>query len=213
MAEAVAGRRERKKEETKQKIFLAAVGLFTEKGFDATTVDEIADRADVAKGTFFNYFPRKEALLHYLAESWLETAEDTVAQTDRSAEERIVELFVMAAESFGENRELARTVARFSMEQICAPTAETAGTHLRIDGVLDELWRQGQTGGEFRADVEPALARGVMGATFIGAVTWWVGGPDGRVDPCALDVGLPELIRTHLALVFDGLRSRGGGRS
>ena len=68
MTEPVVGRRERKKEETKRRIFETAVQLFNERGFDATTIDEIAERADVAKGTFFNYFPRKESLLQYLAE-------------------------------------------------------------------------------------------------------------------------------------------------
>lgn len=36
--------------------------LFTEKGFDNTTVSEIADAADIGKGTFFTYFPTKEAI-------------------------------------------------------------------------------------------------------------------------------------------------------
>ena len=85
MTEATVGRRERKKEETKRKIFEAAVKLFTDKGFSATTVDEIAEAADVAKGTFFNYFPRKEAIVHYLFEEWAEAGEQIVAETSRPA--------------------------------------------------------------------------------------------------------------------------------
>lgn len=41
----------------------AATALFTERGFDAPTVDEIAEAADVAKGTIYNYFDSKEAIL------------------------------------------------------------------------------------------------------------------------------------------------------
>jgi len=52
------GRRERKKEETRHRIFVAALKLFNDNGFEATTIDDITARADVSKGTFFNYFPR-----------------------------------------------------------------------------------------------------------------------------------------------------------
>src|SRR3954468_2894236 len=61
-------RRERRKEETRSQIFQAAMRLFERKGVFNTTVEEIAASADVAKGTFFNYFPSKEAILTKLAE-------------------------------------------------------------------------------------------------------------------------------------------------
>lgn len=210
MTDAAVGRRERKKEETKQKIFLAAVGLFNEKGFAAATVDDIAERADISKGTFFNYFPRKEAILQYIAETWVEVAEDTALETDRSAEERIIELFTMAAASYGENRELARVVARFSMQQLCAPTPEAEGTHTRLEQVFSEIWRQGQARGEFRSDVDGAVAHGVTGSVFVGALMWWLGTPDGRVDPAALKLTLPQVVRANISLLFEGLRARKG---
>ena len=45
---------------------MAAMELFSCKGFDQTTVEEITRAADVGKGTFFNYFPTKEHVLGYL---------------------------------------------------------------------------------------------------------------------------------------------------
>jgi AcrR family transcriptional regulator len=60
---AAAGRVERKKEETKQKIIAAALGLFQQQGFDATTMEQIAAQADIAKGTLYSSFPVKEAIL------------------------------------------------------------------------------------------------------------------------------------------------------
>jgi AcrR family transcriptional regulator len=65
------GRRQRRKTETRRQIFQAAMKLFEKKGFFGTTVEEITDNADVGKGTFFNYFPSKEAILSALAERQL----------------------------------------------------------------------------------------------------------------------------------------------
>jgi AcrR family transcriptional regulator len=57
-----AGRRERKKAATRASIVEAAHELFLEHGFDAVSVREIADRADVSPTTVFAHFPQKEAL-------------------------------------------------------------------------------------------------------------------------------------------------------
>ncbi len=75
-AEPEVSRRERKKEATKERIFKAAFALFKQQGVDATTVEEICEKADVAKGTFFNYFPHKEAVFGYLGEDWFAQAEE-----------------------------------------------------------------------------------------------------------------------------------------
>ena len=57
-----AGLRERKKQETRRRISDVATTLFRERGFDAVTVAEVAEAANVSKMTVFNYFPRKEDL-------------------------------------------------------------------------------------------------------------------------------------------------------
>ena len=54
--------RERKKRQTRQRISDIATGLFLERGFDAVTVAEIAEVAEVSVNTVYNYFPAKEDL-------------------------------------------------------------------------------------------------------------------------------------------------------
>ncbi|MFJ6572963.1 TetR/AcrR family transcriptional regulator [Streptomyces sp. NPDC091292] len=56
------GLRERKKRQTRQHISDVATGLFLERGFDAVTIAEIAQAADVSVNTVYNYFPAKEDL-------------------------------------------------------------------------------------------------------------------------------------------------------
>ena len=69
VAVVVRSRRERKKQEVYDRLLEAAWRLFGEQGYDETTVAEIAEAADVAKGTFFNHFPTKESLAEALL-SW-----------------------------------------------------------------------------------------------------------------------------------------------
>ena len=59
---AVAGIRQRRKEIRPQQLLDAALELFVEKGFAATRSEEVAQRAGVAKGTLYLYYPSKEEL-------------------------------------------------------------------------------------------------------------------------------------------------------
>ena len=54
------GLRERKKAKTKAAIQQHALRLFREQGYNATTVEQIAEAAEISTGTFFRYFPNKE---------------------------------------------------------------------------------------------------------------------------------------------------------
>lgn len=61
--EQVGGLRERKRRETLQRITEAGIRLFVAKGYDATTLDEIAAEAGISRRTFFYYFKSKDEIL------------------------------------------------------------------------------------------------------------------------------------------------------
>src|SRR6266542_5449972 len=114
MTELEVSRRERKKEETKERIVKAALRLFKDQGFDATTVDQIAEQADVAKGTFFNYFPRKEAVFGYLSETWVADAERKVGEILAKGGHiwaKMRDVFIEFASFYEEDRELSKHMA------------------------------------------------------------------------------------------------------
>lgn len=64
--EQIAGKREQGKLERKERLYEAALSLFRTQGYEATTVDQITRQAGLAKGTFFNYFSTKDAVLRYM---------------------------------------------------------------------------------------------------------------------------------------------------
>jgi AcrR family transcriptional regulator len=69
-----AGLRERKKERVREQLIEAAVKLFSRKGFDATTIDDIVGAVEVSRRTFFRYFDTKEDVLP----AWFDRHVDSV---------------------------------------------------------------------------------------------------------------------------------------
>lgn len=91
-------RRERKKLAVRKALEEAAFRLFDERGFGETTVDQIADEADVSRSTFFRYFGSKEAVLFGSIEENGEILSDLILQ--RPSEEAPLVAFENALVAF-----------------------------------------------------------------------------------------------------------------
>jgi AcrR family transcriptional regulator len=87
-ATAAPGLRERKRQQTRERLTRAAMALFLERGFEATTLDDIAAAADISRRSFFHYFASKEDVVF----AWQEeiTAALTAAVAARPASESML---------------------------------------------------------------------------------------------------------------------------
>lgn len=208
----VLGRRERKKEETRRKIFEAALELFREHGFDDTTIDAIAEHADVAKGTFFNYFPRKESLIEALADEWIRGAEASAVASGSSALGRLRVLYGEAAAAFQKDPDLSRAVMKSSAQRLCCPGGGGVPWHQFEEMVLG-LIAEGQKKGEVRRDLDPHVMHGALVSCFVGGVMWWLGergGGNGHARRRAMT--LREVIAALQGVAMDGMRAKRGGK-
>ena len=157
-SEAVAstpGRRERKRRETGERIFHAAMQLFAERGFFNTTVEDITEAADVAKGTFFNYFPSKEHVLGVLHDVQLAKVKEVreAAQAGKLPLRDLLRKFMQRiAEEPGRSQLLARGLLAtvFSSEPVREMLVETMTYGRRM---LTDVLKLGQQRGEIRRDL------------------------------------------------------------
>ncbi|GAA1388331.1 TetR family transcriptional regulator [Pseudonocardia kongjuensis] len=158
------GSRAQNKAETRLAIQRAAVELFEEKGYDATTVDDIARRADVAPRTFFRYFPNKELTLFSEDISFrLATlVTEAPAELDALAALRWAATKLMDYESTSLDRRRQYLRRKFSdrpaIERHLAHLYDTLGTRLR-DAFATRLGSDAHT--DLRPDVLVAVYLGL----------------------------------------------------
>ena len=79
--------RERQKQQLRRELISTALRLFEEKGLDATSVDDIAARAGVAKGTFYLYFKAKSDIISAIVEDCLTKLESCISSAVESSPE------------------------------------------------------------------------------------------------------------------------------
>ncbi len=105
-----SGLTERNKQRTRREMAEAAGRLFLERGYHATTVQDIADAADVSARTFFRYFPCKEDVITAIASASMDDAIDLLG--GRSAKEPLgsvlTAMLTVALASVSENPDPVR---------------------------------------------------------------------------------------------------------
>ncbi len=201
MTELELTRRERKKEETKGRIAEVALELFRRNGVEATTVEEICEKADVAKGTFFNYFPRKEAVFSFLSENWVVQAEQRIAEAlskGGPAFKKVRDVFVGIARFHEEDRVLSKHMALEWAREKYEPGNELCR---RWDDLGLHVMQQLQQTGELRKDVDPARAQHILEDVYHGTIMQWLESPEPPFP-------LQDELRKRLDLAVAGLAPR-----
>ncbi|MFJ7439696.1 TetR family transcriptional regulator [Methylorubrum thiocyanatum] len=137
------GIRERKRRQTRERIAEAGLRLFLERGFEETTLDAIAEQADIARRTFFHYFDSKEAILASLQDAAEEGMRTTILRADpeRAPFEVVCEAMLGMIAGFG--TEEARAIDRLlrSTETLRARKQANYVTQERmIFATLSQKW-------------------------------------------------------------------------
>jgi TetR/AcrR family transcriptional regulator, cholesterol catabolism regulator len=205
-AGAGRGRRERNKLQVYRRIREAAVVLFRRQGYEATTVEQIAERADVAKGTVFNYFPRKEALLEALAADAHVRLLDQLGTPDRwtgSCRDQVVRLLLTLARLAQEDRVVFRLVLHQNLREFWIEASRDP-LSLYIQGAIRTALEAGRARGELNPAVRlEAAARLIEAAYFTTMLDWLNGG--------IADRAFRRELAAQLDIVFAGLASRAAG--
>lgn len=198
---ADVSRRERKRQAIHQSLLEAAAELFRERGITRTTVDDIAEAADVARQTLFNHFPYKEAFaLELTADSVEEVAHRAHALLEAGMPAldvlpRIADWVLDAAFAGGE---LAVVAAR----ELLQPDPERAArgaSLLPLAQIFEAILVQGREEGSVRGDLELV--------TVADQLSWIL-----RLTMMQVLTRDIEQLRRELALcfemIFNGIRDR-----
>jgi AcrR family transcriptional regulator len=194
------GRRERRRQETSEKLFMAAMELFSRKGFAETTVEDITQAADVGKGTFFNYFPSKEHVLGYLVSKQHATIQRHLEMGREQHVEGEQLLTLLARDLIrvlSKSPKMARSIISAFLGNI--EVREYIAHEMSVGrNMVADMISLAQQRGEFRNAITPAeLARVFQHAVF-GAVLIWT------IDPKS---SLEKQVGNTLRIFFSGLNA------
>ncbi|MEU8355273.1 TetR/AcrR family transcriptional regulator [Nonomuraea sp. NPDC048882] len=186
--------------ERRDHLVKLAAELFARKGFQATTVREIADEAGILSGSLYHHFDSKETIVDEVLSTFLD---DLIARyraaLDTKADPRTV-LSEMVRIGFGtlEPHRAAITVMQNDWNYL--RQFERFNYLVKAEDEVEQIWvsqiKAGQAAGLFRADVDPKLTYRMIRDTIWVAVRWFR--PGGRLNTA----GLAE---HYITVLFDGL--------
>lgn len=197
------GRRQANKEDKLRRIKDAARALFIAKGYDETSMREIARRAGVALGTPFSYAADKRDLLFLTVNDGLEEAalRAAAAVTETApVRQNLLAAFLVVYEFFGREPRLARLTLREMQFYQVGPQAERfLQTRNRMIELSVRAIAIAQRNGEIRADEDARTIGMVVFSSFQMAIRLWLMRKRVRVDD-----GVSELAR-FIDVILKGL--------
>ena len=188
--------RDEKKIETKNNIFKVAGRLFKEKGYDNTTVDEITKEAGIGKGTFFNYFPTKEALLQDFVKQKEELVFNLVKyQLTRniSTKDKIKNILVLVAKSNEKDRELTKLFVFEHMKHYGQEERKSTS----LNQLIQVIFETGVKTEEFKIGLDSKIAAGNIAAIYFYSLMEWLWSKN--------DYSLSEDISKRIDMIFEGI--------
>lgn len=195
-------RRERKKERTRQEIYRAAMELFIARGYDAVTVEDICDTADVAKGTFFLHFPTKDALLLEYGVQVTQELDALLRSHRNGATAALQKILTFLTERATQHAAVVQLLAH---EVMMHPSAfvEVTRQGRNLGHLFADIVRQGQSAGEFRRTIEPRLAAALITSAYFAILNDW-GRSGGKF-------ALTAALQQTLDIVLNGLAEKQDG--
>ena len=187
--------RETKKQKTRKAIMQAAMTLFSEKGFEKTSIEELARAAGIGKGTIYSYFQTKTDILHAFCEDELVCLHQELTDT---ADQEIPILQQMVAIYMGEFRLITenREFGRLFMQQTAFPRDVDLEQHLENENnyfqLLFPLLEKAQARGELRKDLDLLYITGHFYGLYLLLVSAWF---TGRIQTEEAEVALETLFR------------------
>jgi AcrR family transcriptional regulator len=173
-------RRERKKQETRQKIVKIAMYFFLKQGFDSTTMEQIAEEVDISKATLYNYFPVKEAII---SEYWQNNVKEIKLQILKmiqllpDTKSRVQKTFNKAAtELFKSKQDIYKIYLSYWLRNLNNPSLNE---RLRsgFEDIFTMIIKLGQQSGDIRRDTDVELLVKYLEVIFLTACINWLSDP------------------------------------
>ncbi|MGG1516822.1 TetR/AcrR family transcriptional regulator [Paenibacillus oryzisoli] len=194
--------RETRKQELKDHIFLTAMQLFTEHGFPHVTVDQITQACGIAKGTFYLYFPKKEAVLLHFGNSQMAAVHTAVQQHAEVVDikKKLQLLFHDLFVPYARHSELIRHTISEMMRSSLFMEEELPLSE-QFQQVLTELLLQAQKEHQLSAELSCADAAGVLVAIYFHCLLQWAASPQRHPQ-------IEALFLPRFELVWQGMNPR-----
>lgn len=148
-------RMERKKEDTKQKIITIAMELFRQHGIDTISMEQIAREVDIAKGTLYNYFPVKEAIIsEYIQQNFKDKYSERILQfsTMPDTRSRMSLILRTLMEGVQAQKDIFEKYLVYQIQNMISVDRD-AGMKSGIRLLAREIIVLGQKDGEIRSDL------------------------------------------------------------